>query len=235
MKQIAFITGANKGLGLEIARQLGKQNYTVVLGARDAKKGEEAVQKLKKDGIDAHTVEVNVENEAQIARLPAVFKERFGGLDVLVNNAGVGNWGDDSLKAVKNTFDVNFFGVVAVTEALLPLLQASKAGRIVNHSSVLGSLSTMEKDGSQYTGFIKVGYTASKAALNGYTVALAARLAGSDIKVNSAHPGWVKTDLGGDQAPMVVEDGAKTAVHLATLPATGPTGQFFHMRERLPW
>jgi NAD(P)-dependent dehydrogenase (short-subunit alcohol dehydrogenase family) len=117
----------------------------------------------------------------------------------------------------------------------LPLLKASPAGRIVNHSSVLGSLTSLSKQPDMFGNFVIPAYTASKAALNGFTVALAHKTRGSALKVNSAHPGWVRTDLGGQKAPMAVEDGAKTAVLLATLPADGATGQFFHMGEALPW
>jgi NAD(P)-dependent dehydrogenase (short-subunit alcohol dehydrogenase family) len=231
----AFITGGNKGLGFEIARQLGQQKYRVVIGARDEKKGRAAVEALQKESIEATFVVVDVSNDAQVAALPGFFKEKFGGLDVLVNNAGVAEWSEDSAKSFKTTFDANVIGVVAVTYALLPLLKASPAGRIVNHSSALGSLTTLEKNGDMYGDFINPAYTASKAALNGFTVALAHKLKGTQVKVNSAHPGWVKTDMGGTNAPMEVGDGAKTAVRLAMLESSGPTGQFFHLGDRLPW
>jgi NAD(P)-dependent dehydrogenase (short-subunit alcohol dehydrogenase family) len=237
MQQVAFITGGNKGLGLEIARQLGKLGHTVVIGARDATKGEEAAAQLKKDGIDAHAVQVDVTKDDEVKRLPAWFKDKFGRLDILVNNAGVAEWGNDGVDSFRKTFEANVFGVVSVTHALLPLLKDAPQARIVNHSSVLGSLTSIEKTPEQFGDFVVPAYTASKAALNGFTVALANKLGGkaSKIKVNSAHPGWVKTDLGGSGAPMDVVDGAKTAVRLATLPADGPTGEFFHMNDRLPW
>jgi NAD(P)-dependent dehydrogenase (short-subunit alcohol dehydrogenase family) len=235
-KTVAFVTGANKGLGLEIARQLGKLGHIVVVGARDAKKGEEAVAVLKADGIDAHSVVVNVGSDAEVAKLGGYFQDKFGRLDVLVNNAGVADWQSEGVDAFRKTFEANVFGAVSVTHALLPLLKAAPAGRIVNHSSVLGSLETIEKNGDQYGAFVNPAYTSSKAALNGFTVALANKLGKtSTLKVNSAHPGWVKTDLGGEAAPMGVVEGAATAVRLATLPAGGPTGEFFHMNDRLPW
>jgi NAD(P)-dependent dehydrogenase (short-subunit alcohol dehydrogenase family) len=234
-KNVAFITGANKGLGLEIARQLGKQNLVVVIGARDEAKGAAAVAELAKDHVEAFAVRLEVSSKDDVAKLPGYFKEKFGRLDVLVNNAGVAEWGADDVDAFRRTFEANLFGVVAVTYALLPLLQASPAGRIVNHSSVLGSLTSIEKSPHMFANFVVPAYTASKAALNGFTVALAHKTRGTALKVNSAHPGWVKTDLGGKEAPMSVVDGAKTAVMLATLPADGPTGQFFHMGDRLPW
>jgi NAD(P)-dependent dehydrogenase (short-subunit alcohol dehydrogenase family) len=234
-KTVALITGANKGLGLEVARQLGKQGLVVVLGSRDEVKGATAAAELRKQGTDAHAVKLDVTNQDDVAALPAFFKDRFGRLDVLVNNAGVAEWRADDVESFRRTFEANVFGVVAVTYALLPLLQASPAGRIVNHSSVLGSLTSLQKKPEMFGNFVIPAYTASKAALNGFTVALAHKTRGTALKVNSAHPGWVQTDLGGAKAPMKVVDGAKTAVTLATLPADGPTGQFFHMGDPLPW
>jgi NAD(P)-dependent dehydrogenase (short-subunit alcohol dehydrogenase family) len=234
-KTVALITGANRGLGLEIARQLGKKGLVVVLGSRDPEKGKAAADTLRKEGIDAHAVALDVANPTDVGNLPGYLEKQFGRLDVLVNNAGVAAWGEEDLKSYRSTFEANVFGVVAVTNAVLPLIQKSSAGRIVNQSSVLGSLASIEKAPEMFGNFVTGPYTASKAALNGFTVALAHRLRGSTIKVNSAHPGWVRTDLGGPDAPMNVEDGAKTAVRLATLGQDGPSGQFFHLEERLPW
>ena len=231
-KQIALITGANQGIGLEIARQLGAQGYRVVLGARDLAKGEAAAASLRAAGTDARALRLDVSRAEDVAGLPAAFPE---GLDVLINNAGVALWTEDSVDAFRRTFEANVFGVVAVTYALLPLLRESHAGRIVNQSSVLGSLATLTTSGDSMAAFINPAYTASKAALNGFTVALAAKLKGSRVKVNSAHPGWVRTALGGQDAPLDVAAGAKTAVTLATLPDDGPTGGFYHMGEKLPW
>ena len=143
--KIALITGANKGLGLEIARQLGKQGMTVVIGARDTAKGQTAADTLKNEGLDAHAVQLDVTNAADIAALPAFF-ETLGGLDILVNNAGVQTDfapGGVTVESLRATFEANVFGPFALTETLLPLLQASSAGRIVNHSSILGSLHTV--------------------------------------------------------------------------------------------
>jgi NAD(P)-dependent dehydrogenase (short-subunit alcohol dehydrogenase family) len=234
-KTVALITGANKGIGLEIARQLGKQGIVVVLGARDEAKGRTAAAELAKQGIDAHAVKLDVTSKDDVAKLPGFLQGKFGRLDVLVNNAGVAEWRADDLESFRRTFDTNLFGVVAVTYALLPLLSASPAGRIVNQSSVLGSLTSLQQKPKMFGKFVIPSYTASKAALNGFTVALAHKTRGTLLKVNSAHPGWVRTDLGGEEAPMTVVDGAKTAVTLATLPADGPSGQFFHMGEALPW
>jgi NAD(P)-dependent dehydrogenase (short-subunit alcohol dehydrogenase family) len=234
-KTVALITGANKGLGLEVARQLGKQGLVVVLGARDEAKGAVAAAELRKQDIEAHTVKLDVTSKDDVSKLPGFFKEKFGRLDVLVNNAGVAEWAADDVDSFHRVFDTNLFGVVAVTYALLPLLKASPAGRIVNQSSALGSLSSLQTSPEMFGNFVIPSYTASKAALNGFTVALAHKTRGTALKVNSAHPGWVQTDLGGKEAPMQVVDGAKTAVRLATLPADGPTGAFFHMTDPLPW
>ena len=234
-KTVALITGANKGLGFEIARQLGKQGLVVVLGARDEAKGAAAAAELRKQDIDAHTVKLDVTNQDDVAKLPGFFQGKFGRLDVLVNNAGIAEWKSDDVDSFRRTFDANVIGVVAVTYAVLPLLKKSPAGRIVNQSSVLGSLTSLQKSPEMFGSFIVPAYTASKTALNGFTVALAHKLHGTALKVNSAHPGWVQTDLGGQEAPLKVDDGAKTAVALATLPADGPSGQFIHMGELLPW
>ena len=232
--KVALITGANKGLGLEIARQLGKQGITVVLGARDAQKGEAAAESLRKEGVDAHAVTLEVTNADHIAALPEFFETKFGRLDILVNNAGV-NYDPEgvSVETFRKTFETNVYAPIALIEALLPLLQASESGRIVNHSSILGSLSSLgEASGS---GWIVPAYSSSKAALNAITVVYAMKLKDTRVKINSAHPGWVKTDMGTDAAPLEVAEGAKTAVALATLPDDGPTGGFFHLGETLPW
>jgi NAD(P)-dependent dehydrogenase (short-subunit alcohol dehydrogenase family) len=234
-KTVALITGANKGIGLEIARQLGQQGLLVVLGARDPAKGAAAAAELGQQGIDAHAVKLDVTSAEDVARLPGFFQERFGRLDVLVNNAGIAAGNAEGAEPFRRTFETNVFGAVAVTYALLPLLQASPAGRIVNHSSILGSLTTLGQKPKMFGKFVMPAYTASKAALNGFTVALAHQVRGTALKVNSAHPGWVRTDLGGQDAPMSPADGARTAVALATLPADGPSGQFFHQGEPLPW
>jgi NAD(P)-dependent dehydrogenase (short-subunit alcohol dehydrogenase family) len=234
-KTVALITGANKGIGLEIARQLGKLGFTVVIGARDEARGRDALEKLRLEQIDAHVVKLEVQSQADVDALPKYFREKFGRLDVLVNNAGIAEWSSDDVATFRRTLDANVVGVVAVTYALLPLIKESPAGRIVNQSSELGSLTRLTVASEQFAAFINPAYTTSKAALNGFTVALAVKLKGTHVKVNSAHAGWVKTDLGSDAAPMDVVDGAKTAVMLATLAADGPTGGFFHMGNSLPW
>jgi NAD(P)-dependent dehydrogenase (short-subunit alcohol dehydrogenase family) len=241
-KKVALISGANKGIGLETARQLGKQGVTVVIGARDLAKGEAAVAELTKDGVDALAVKLDVAVATDVKAAVAVIEEKFGVLDILVNNAGMSTetLGQNSTTTVsiedlRKTFDTNFFAVVELTNAFLPLLEKSQAGRIVNVSSILASLTLHATPGSGIYDAKMLAYDASKSALNAYTIHLAHALRGTKIKVNSAHPGWVKTDLGTDAAPMNVVDGAKTEVQLATLGADGPTGGFFHLGEALPW
>ncbi len=233
-KPVALITGANKGLGFEIARQLGQKGVAVVLGARQGK-AEAPAAALRAEGLDARAVELDVTSAADIAALPAFFEKNFGRLDILVNNAGVqlDNGFDVSPDVLRQTYEANVIGPYAITQALLPLLRQAPAGRIVNQSSILGSLTTISE--GQGGSWATPGYTSSKAALNMLTVVLAQYLADTNIKVNAAHPGWVKTDLGGEGAPLGVREGARTAVRLALLPADGPTGGYFHEEESLTW
>lgn len=241
-KKVALITGANKGLGLETARQLGAQGIIVLMGARDLAKGEAAAAALKKEGIDARAIKLDVDQSADYAAVAKAIEKDFGVLDILVNNAGIfldhrgpNETSTTSQEVLRKTFDTNFFAVVALTQALLPLLRKSKAGRIVNLSSILGSLTLHATKGSYVYEAKTFAYNASKAALNSFTIHLAHELANTKIKVNSAHPGWVKTDMGGEGAMLEIVDGAKTSVQLATLPEDGPTGGYFHMGETLPW
>jgi NAD(P)-dependent dehydrogenase (short-subunit alcohol dehydrogenase family) len=241
--KVALITGANKGLGLETARQLGKLGYTVLLGSRDALKGEVAARQLRDDGVKARVVKLDVTKQADIEAVSAEIESEFGKLDVLVNNAGVmieKGWtknttSETTLENLRSTFEANVFAVFAVTKALLPMLRKSEAGRIVNLSSILGSVSLQATKGSPTYGTKLFAYNASKAALNMLTISLAHELRNTKIKVNSAHPGWVKTDLGGTAAPMSVVEGAKTEVQLATLGDEGPTGGFFHLGKEIAW
>ena len=242
-KKVALVTGANKGIGLETARQLAAEGVIVLLGARDASRGEAAAEKLRAEGLDVRPVKIDVDDRADHAAIVALIEKEFGRLDILVNNAGVmldGELGTNttltvSEETIRKTFDTNFFAVVALTNTLLPLLKKSEAGRIVNLSSVLGSLTQhSDKTGRIYNSKT-FAYDTTKVALNSYTVHLAHVLKDTKIKVNSAHPGWVKTDMGTDAAPMNVVDGSKTSVWLATLPEDGPTGGFFHMQDVLPW
>lgn len=232
--KVALITGANKGLGFEVARQLGQQGVTVVLSARDEAKGQAAADVLKAEGIDAHHVKLEVTNADDIAALPAYFQERFGRLDILINNAGISldKAGRTDADAFRQTYETNVIAPWFIAQALLPLLKESPAGRIVNHSSILGSLTMLSTE--MRDAFLPA-YNSSKSALNMLTVQLANALRDTRIKVNAGHPGWVKTDMGGAMAPMELVDGAKTAVALALLPDDGPTGGYFHLGQVLPW
>lgn len=241
-KRIILITGANKGIGFETARQLGQQGHTVLVGARDEKKANEAVAKLAQEGITAHPVALDVDSSESIAKAVQQIETQFGKLDSLINNAGVAleGWGvkttGTSLEVWRKVFETNLFAVASVTHALLPLLHKSElGGRIVNLSSFLGSLAFHVDSNSPIYHFKQVAYDSSKTALNQYTVHLAYELRDTPIKVNAADPGWVKTDLGGENAPMNVEDGAKTSVWLATVEENAPTAGFFHMQDRVPW
>ena len=241
-KKIALITGANKGIGLETARQLGKRDITVLVGARDKKKGEAAVEKLRKNGVDAHPITIDVSDPASVSRAAGQVERDFGRLDILVNNAGVmtdertKKVSEQSLATWHATFATNVFGLIDTTQAFLPLLRKSDAGRIVNLSSILGSTGFHATPGSPvYESKSTPAYNVSKAAVNAYTVQLAHELKDTKIKVNAAHPGWVKTEMGGEGAMMEIEDGAKTSVALATIGSDGPHGTYVHMGEPLPW
>jgi NAD(P)-dependent dehydrogenase (short-subunit alcohol dehydrogenase family) len=245
MKKIALITGASKGLGFETALQLGKKGFTVIVTARTQHKSDEAAAKLKTKDIDALGVQLDVSNSKDIANLVSFLNERFGKLDILINNAGVqldfpgfmpGNSTETvSMEILKQTFETNFFAPIALTQKLLPLLKKSDAGRIVNVSSIMGSLALHADASSPIYGIKLLAYNSSKTALNQFTLHLAEALKDTLIKVNSAHPGWVKTDLGGEYAPMSIEDGVKTIVDLSTLDVNGKTGTFIHLGESLPW
>ena len=242
LKKVALITGANKGLGLETARQLGARGITVLLGSRALAKGEAAAATLKTEGIDARAVKLDVVNAADIQAVAEKIEKDFGRLDILVNNAGIaldpigGNTTSTTSEAkLRETFDTNFFAVAAVTTALLPLIKKSDAGRIVNLSSILGSQTLHATIGSAIYEAKMFAYNSSKTALNSYTIHLAHELKGTKIKVNSAHPGWVKTDMGGAGATMELVEGAQTSVDLATLPEDGATGGYFHLGKPVPW
>lgn len=242
--KIALVTGANKGIGFETARQLGKQGVTVIAAARNKENGTKAVEQLKAEGIDAVFLQLDVDNANDIQFAYEFIENRYGKLDILVNNAGIqvesDNWGINTADTIaeetlRQTFDTNFINVVKLTNKLLPLIRKSEAGRIVNLSSILGSLNLHADSSSPIYGSKLFAYDASKTALNAYTIHLAASLSGTKIKVNSAHPGWVKTDMGTDAAPMDVVEGAKTSVELALLGEDGPTGKYIHLGNELPW
>src|SRR5262245_12694538 len=243
-KKIALITGANRGIGFETARQLGQKGIKVLLGARSEKEGKEAAAKLKEEGLDVDFLLLDVSNEnSQSAK--KFIKENFGRLDILINNAGVNLEGTPGtpikpasqtpLEVYRKTFDTNFFNLVALTQKLLPLIKQSDSGRIVNLSSILGS-STLQADPKSFIYDSKFpAYDISKAAVNSFTIHLAYELKDTPVKVNAVHPGWVKTNMGGESAPMEIEEGAKTSVAFALLADDGPTGKYVHLNEELPW
>jgi NAD(P)-dependent dehydrogenase (short-subunit alcohol dehydrogenase family) len=241
-KKVALITGANRGIGLETAKQLGETGVTIVAGARSAQAAEETAAKLKAQGIDAYGIQLDTTSAADRAAAAKYLEEKFGKLDILINNAGVGastgftnvtsQVTDEELYRVFNT---NLFAIVALTRELLPLLKKSDAGRIVNLSSILGSLTLHADPSSPIFNFKAFAYDGSKSALNAYSIHLAHELKDTPIKVNSAHPGWVKTEMGTDAAPMEIPEGAKTSVALALLGPDGPSGRFIHLGQELPW
>lgn len=244
-EKVAFITGGNRGLGFETARELGQKGVKVVIGARDAAKGQEAVTKLAKLGVEAQALEFDVTNPADYKKAYTYFEKNFGRLDILVNNAGVmldtasptevASTLSLSSQKLRDTFEANFFAPVALTQVLVPLLKKSEGGRIVNLSSILGSLSLHADPKSPIYAMKHFAYDASKTALNAFTINLAYELRDTKIKVNSAHPGWVKTDMGGPDATLDLHEGGKTSAQLALLPDNGATGGFFHLGEALPW
>jgi NAD(P)-dependent dehydrogenase (short-subunit alcohol dehydrogenase family) len=237
--KIALITGANKGIGKEIARQLGALGMTVLIGARDPQRGEEAAAELKANGTDAYAIVLDVTDPATIDAAAAKIGAEYGRLDVLVNNAGIaldgGPFGALTLDTLRLTYETNVFGVFAVTQAFLPLLKNSAAGRIVNMSSGLGSLAANSDPNSPYAAIKPLAYNSSKAALNMMTVILAAELKDCGIKVNAADPGYVATDLNRHSGPRTVEQGATEPVRLATLPEDGPTGGYFDENGPVAW
>ena len=238
--KVALITGANKGIGFEVARQLGKAGCTVLMGAREASRGQQAAETLQGEKLDARAIAIDLLDRDSIAKAAATVEAEFGRLDILVNNAGIGAPGDgppsqSSLDAIEKTMQTNFVGTVAVTQAMLPLLRKAPAGRIVNVSSGLGSLTQHGDPGWEFAPVKILGYCASKAALNMLTVQLAWELRDTAIKVNSADPGYTATDLNQHRGPQTVEEGARETVRLALLPADAPTGAFLDMKGIVPW
>ncbi len=242
-KKVALITGANRGIGFETARQLGQQNVIVVVGARTYESAQETAQKLTAENIEAYPVALDVTKDEDRKNAVQFVEDKFGLLDILVNNAGVGGEGGilnahtstTTDMEFQNVFRTNVLSVVSLTRELLPLLKKSSAGRIVNVSSILGSLTLQSMPNSPIAPMKAFVYNASKTALNAFTIHLAAELKDTGIKVNSAHPGWVKTELGTQHAQLEVAEGAKTSVELALIGNDGPTGKFIHAGSELPW
>jgi NAD(P)-dependent dehydrogenase (short-subunit alcohol dehydrogenase family) len=238
-RRVAVVTGGNKGIGREIARQLGREGITVFIGARDEARGREAAEKLRGEGIDARPLRLDVTDDASVAAAAARVEQETGRLDVLVNNAGIAI--DDappsrvSIDVLRRTYETNVFGLVRVTQAMLPLLRRSDAGRIVNLSSGLGSLAQNSDPSWDYASVKLLAYNSSKTAVNAITVQFAYELRDTPIKVNAADPGYVATDMNKNQGVRSVEEGAATPVRLATLPPEGPTGGYFNDEGALPW
>lgn len=232
-KRLAVVTGANKGIGFEVCRQLARNGLRVVLSSRDEDKGREAQRVLQQENLDVDFHAMDVTDEQGIEAFARYLDDRHGRLDVLVNNAGIsrGSYGTSVLKETLDNFhevmDTNFYGALRVSQALVPIMRKDHYGRIVNVSSGMGQLDEME-DGI-------AAYRVSKTALNALTRMLATATANDGILVNSMCPGWVRTDMGGENAPRSVEQGAETAVWLAMLPHDGPTGGFFRDKQPIPW
>jgi NAD(P)-dependent dehydrogenase (short-subunit alcohol dehydrogenase family) len=238
--KIALITGANKGIGYEVARQLAASGCTILIGARSQILGEEAAAKLGAEDLDVQYVSIDLDNPATIAAAARKIDADFGRLDILINNAGIAARGDgspsaSSLEAIERDFRVNFIGTVAVTQAMLPLLRKAHSARIVNVSSGLGSLTKTADPAFEFVAYKYLGYAASKAALNMLTVQLAWELLDTTIKVNSADPGYTATDLNEHRGTQTVAEGAVEIVRLAQLPDNGPTGGFSNRNGIVPW
>lgn len=244
-RKIALVTGANRGIGLETVRQLAQKGITVYLAARQLNAAQEAVAKLASEGIhEVYALKLDVTNARDRTAVAQQIEMQFGHLDILINNAAaVPRDGtlldkrtiDTSEEELRESFETNLFAVLLLTHDLLPLLRKSAAGRIVNLSSTLGSLTLHDQEDAGVAYTKRFAYNASKAALNMFTIHLAQELRDTKIKANSVHPGWVKTELGTEHAPMDVADGAKTSISAALLDADGPNGKFFHQGEQIPW
>jgi len=230
VERVALISGGNRGIGREVAHQLAAQGYRVVIGSRDLARGNEVAGEL---GENVVARRLDVTDEESIQRCIASIDEEFGGVDVLVNNAGIegGGWSTDAadvdLDDVRELLETNLFGAWRLTQLALPLMRRNAYGRIVNVSSGMGQLSDM--------GGHAPAYRISKTGLNALTRMLTAELGDENILVNSCCPGWVRTDMGGPGARRSVQEGADTPVWLATLPDDGPRGGFFRDREPIPW
>ncbi|HWT93096.1 MAG TPA: SDR family oxidoreductase [Solirubrobacteraceae bacterium] len=238
-QRTALVTGANKGIGLEIARGLGRQGWKVGVGARDDARRDAAVEELRADGIDAFGVPLDVTDDASVAAAAETVEREVGRLDALVNNAGITGNGSQTpttvdLNVVREAVDVNVFGVIRTTNAFLPLLRRSPSPRIVNMSSTVGSLAR-QTDPEAMTGPLSLPYSPSKTYLNAVTVQYAKELEDTNVLVNAACPGFVATDLNNFRGTRTPEQGAAIAIKLATLPDDGPTGGYFDDDGPILW
>ena len=238
--RIALVTGANKGIGLEIARQFAQAGVSVIIGARDPDRARAAVDTLAADGLAAHAVRIDLTDHASIRAASEAIRAQHGRLDILVNNAGIvdaadGPPGNAAVDAVRRIMATNFIGTLAVTQAMLPLLRLAPAARIVNLSSALGSLAVNGDPASPYYAARLIGYNASKAAVNMLTVQLAEELRDTAIVVNSVSPGYVRTDLTGNTGFMSPAEGAALPVAYALLGADAVSGRFVEPGGNSPW
>ena len=239
-RRVALVTGANRGLGFEIARQLADLGITVVIGSRDPAQGEAAAQSLQNDRRSVYSRVLDVTRATTIQAAVTDIIDRYGCLDILVNNAGIMIDSETSILELdptmfQNTLETNALGPLLLSQACIPYMRDNQYGRIVNISSTLGSLNDIATPDSEYAVILSPAYRLSKSLLNGLTVLLAKELRGTNILVNSACPGWVRTRLGGERAPLMPAQGAETPVWLATLPDDGPTGGFFREKRPIPW
>ena len=240
-EKIALVTGATRGIGLETVRQLAETGVHVLLAGRNRDKAVEAALALQAKGLSVEAIALDVTDASSIASAALQVETRHGRLDILVNNAGillddpVQKVSGQSLETWRKTFDTNVFGVIATTQAFLPLLHRSAAGRIVNVSSLLGSNTLHSDPASPIYDFKVPAYNVSKSAVNAWTVQLAHELKDSTIKVNTIHPGYVQTDMNAGQGEVSVPEGARTSVRLALIDADGPNGGYFHLDQVLPW
>ncbi|MCM5556969.1 SDR family oxidoreductase [Pleomorphomonas sp. JP5] len=238
--RIALVTGANKGIGLEIARQLAEAGVSVIIGTRDPQRGRAATDDLAARGCEVEAIRIDLDDGDSILAAAETIRARHGRLDILVNNAGIvgsedGPPSSASPEAVRRIMATNFIGTLAVTQAMLPLLRRSSAGRIVNLSSSLGSLAVNGDPTSPYYSARLIGYNASKAALNMLTVQLAEELRDTAIVVNSVSPGYVRTDLTGQTGFMTPEEGARLPVRYALLGKDAVSGRFLEPDGETPW
>ncbi|WP_141454042.1 SDR family oxidoreductase [Pseudoxanthomonas sp. z9] len=239
--RIALVTGATRGIGLHTVRQLAEAGVHTLLAGRDRAKAVEAALKLQAEGLPVEAVTLDVTDDASITEAVRTIEARHGRLDILVNNAGIlvdemGKKVSEQTAATwRKTFDTNVFGLIAVTQAFLPLLHKSSSGRIVNVSSILGSVALNADPSSPIYDFKVPAYNVSKSAVNAWTVQLAYELRDSRIKVNTIHPGYVKTDMNAGEGELEIADGARTSVALALIDDNGPQGGFFYQGQVLPW
>ena len=239
-KRQALVTGANKGIGLAIARGLAQAGLSVWMGARDHTRGEGAVRRLQAEGLDVRFLEIDVADEDSVRRAAETLAGETGALHVLVNNAGIildrtRPPSEARMEDIKATFEVNLYGPIRVTQAFLPLIKAGGDGRIVNMGSGVGSLALIVDPTSIYSSVNFMDYTTSKVALSAVTVSFAKELEPLGIKVNVVEPGNVQTDLNDNQGMLTPDEGAATAIRLALIDKDGPTGGFFGSHGRQPW